>query len=382
MSEKVLLVDDDVNILAGFRRQLRKEFECEVAESGAEGLNRLARSGPFAVVVSDMRMPGMDGIAFLSEVEKWSPDSVRIMLTGNADLQTCIDAVNQGHIFRFLTKPCEPENMAQALDAGMKQYRLVTAERELIHGTLAGCIRTLADILSVVNPPAFSQGTRIRRFVRHIAATLNSKYLWEYEMAAALSQIGCVALPPDILTRITAGHSLTYKQQSILVKHPFVGCQLLSEIPRLNIVALIVGKQKNPPKECVTLHDNMSEEEIVNLGAQMLRVALDLDTLMLQGEPFIRALNTLHTKYGPDHPLVDALMSFEKGAEDRVIMQVSAEELTTNMCAAEDIQDSHGRILVTKGQRLNGPMVYYLQSCAQTQDIKEPLLVEVLTDIK
>ncbi|MFH1417727.1 MAG: response regulator, partial [Planctomycetota bacterium] len=136
MSKKILCVDDDPNILNAYRRGLRRLFEIETAEGGAEGLEAIASQGPFAVVVSDMRMPGMDGIQFLTAVKKRAPESVRIMLTGNADQQTAMDAVNEGSIFRFLTKPCPPEHLAKALTAGIEQYRLITAEKELLGKTL------------------------------------------------------------------------------------------------------------------------------------------------------------------------------------------------------------------------------------------------------
>ena len=379
MTDRVLLVDDDVNALSGFRRQLRKGFQCETAESGAQGLELLGRSGPFAVVVSDMRMPGMDGIAFLKEVERRSPDTVRIMLTGNADLDTCIDAVNQGHIFRFLTKPCPPELMSKTIEAGIHQYGLVCAQRELLHGTVTGCIRTLTDILGVVSPASFSQGARIRRYVRHIAAQLNAPHLWEYEMAATLCQIGCVALPPELLARVTSGRPLTNEQRNIVANHPTIGCQLLAEIPRLNLVALIVGKRRVSVFAPMLPHDHMTEDEIVNLGAQILRVALDLDLLLLRGETFIQALAVLHGRYGADHPLVDTLMSFQKDAADMIVIQVSAKELTPNMAAAEEIKDAKGTLLLAKGQRLSGPMIYHLQGCVQTQEVAEPFLVEILS---
>ncbi len=125
--EKILLVDDEQSVLDAFHRQLRKQFNIETAVSGHDGLKKIADSGPFAVIISDMRMPVMDGITFLVEVHKVAPESVRMMLTGNADQQTAIDAINRGSIFRFLTKPCSPENLSGAIDAGIVQYRLITA---------------------------------------------------------------------------------------------------------------------------------------------------------------------------------------------------------------------------------------------------------------
>ena len=95
MSVKILFVDDDLNILSGFQRQFRKMFTVFTAPGGQVGLEVISEHGPFAVIVSDLRMPGMDGIEFLSHARKSAPDSVRIMLTGNADLHTAMEAVNE-----------------------------------------------------------------------------------------------------------------------------------------------------------------------------------------------------------------------------------------------------------------------------------------------
>jgi len=153
MSEKILLVDDDANILDGYRRSLSREFLMETAMGGPQALKLVTGNGPYAVVVSDMRMPGMDGIQLLSRIKAHSPDTVRIILTGNADMDVAVHAINEGNIFRFLNKPCDKEQMAKTLTAALLQYRLVTAERHLLEQTLSGTIQVLTDVLSLVIPP-------------------------------------------------------------------------------------------------------------------------------------------------------------------------------------------------------------------------------------
>ena len=119
MDEKILFVDDEENVLAAFRRQFKKTFNLETASNSILGLEVLQTEGPFAVVIADFRMPEMDGIQFLSRVKEISPDTVRIMLTGHADLNTAIDAVNSGNIFRFLTKPCPVDILTNAIEIGI-----------------------------------------------------------------------------------------------------------------------------------------------------------------------------------------------------------------------------------------------------------------------
>ena len=95
IGSKILLVDDEENILAGLKRQLRGTFNIETAVGGHNGLQVLQEKGPFAVIVSDMRMPEMNGIQFLVKSAKLYPDTVLMMLTGNADLETAMHAVNK-----------------------------------------------------------------------------------------------------------------------------------------------------------------------------------------------------------------------------------------------------------------------------------------------
>ncbi|MDH3727971.1 MAG: response regulator, partial [Myxococcales bacterium] len=122
---RVLCVDDESNILDGLRRHLRRHFEIHTAPGSREGLGLMeAEEEPFVVVVSDLQMPEMNGIDFLKEVRERSPDTTRILLTGNADLSSAVSAVNEGNIFRFLTKPCPNEVLIQAVSAGVEQHRL------------------------------------------------------------------------------------------------------------------------------------------------------------------------------------------------------------------------------------------------------------------
>ena len=167
--DRILLVDDEPNVVEAYHRRFRKQFQIHSALGGQEGLDMLTAQGPFAVVVSDCRMSLMDGIEFLTRVRDLAPETVRMMLTGNTDLDTALEAVNRGEIFRFLTKPCPPDTFANALVAGIRQYQLIHAEKELLEQTLTGSLNALADILSLVDPEAFGRASRLKRYVRKLA---------------------------------------------------------------------------------------------------------------------------------------------------------------------------------------------------------------------
>ena len=120
MNQRVLFVDDEPNVLEGIQRTLRKQVELQTASSGAEALNLMRETGPFALVVSDMRMPAMNGTQFLAKVREQEPDTVRMILSGQADLADTIAAVNEGHIYRFLSKPIGPSELLRVVRDALK----------------------------------------------------------------------------------------------------------------------------------------------------------------------------------------------------------------------------------------------------------------------
>jgi serine phosphatase RsbU (regulator of sigma subunit) len=127
MKDKILLVDDDAMVLAGLKRQLRNQFNIETALSGEEALKMVAEKGPYAVVISDFLMPGMNGIEFLCRLKANNPETVRMMLTGSDDMPIAIGAVNKGNIFQFHSKPCSADILGEAIKAGIEEYRKISA---------------------------------------------------------------------------------------------------------------------------------------------------------------------------------------------------------------------------------------------------------------
>jgi response regulator RpfG family c-di-GMP phosphodiesterase len=200
----------------------RKIWQLRFALSAAEGLEMMAEK-TFDVVVSDMRMPGMDGIELLTQVKDKYPDTVRMMLTGNTDLETAIAAVNAGNVFRFLTKPCEPEMLVAMLEAGIEQHRLVTAERELLTQTLSGSVKLLTEVLSMADPQRFGQALWLRDSVRTIAHNLKIQHSWEIVLAAMLGDIGCITLPPAVISRAREGGQLSPEEADMVVRVPQIG---------------------------------------------------------------------------------------------------------------------------------------------------------------
>ena len=171
MTPKILCVDDEPNVLRALVRTLSEEFEVDTAEGGEAALAKIA-STSYAVIVSDMRMPNMSGATLLSTVRESNPLTVRVLLTGQTDMDSAIAAVNDGAIFRFLAKPCPPATLVKTIHAAAEQHRLLTAERELLDGTVQGIVRLLTDVLAAASPPVSARAGRLRGMVGHVADVL------------------------------------------------------------------------------------------------------------------------------------------------------------------------------------------------------------------
>ncbi len=358
MAEKILLVDDEPNVLAGYRRTLGSEFTLETAVGGQEALALMGEKGRYAVVVSDMRMAGMDGVQLLSRIKTLSPDTIRVMLTGHADMETAIHAINEGSIFRFLNKPATKEMMAKTFTAALVQYRLVTAEKQLLEQTLSGALQVLTEVLSLLNPAAFSRAARARRYIHHVVTSMKLGNPWQYEVAAMLSQLGCVTLAFETIDAVYKGITLSPEEQAQYDAHPNVAYQLLSKIPRLEPIAWMIRHQNR----AVSQSEN-TELPDIRKGAEVLRLVLEYEQATHQGASRTEAAHTLarqNSEMGPE--FFAALVALDPNAEDGQVQRCSLEELYAGMIIQQDVQTDGGSLLVSTGQEVTPTVISKLKN--------------------
>ena len=380
MRERVLCVDDDASILASYTRVLRKQFEIDGALGGEEALRRLEGGPPYAVVVSDMRMPGMDGAQLLAEFQKRAPDTVRIMLTGQADVSSAIRAVNEGRVFRFLTKPCPPDTLSPVLDAAAAQHRLQITERDVMESTLNATLKVLADVMALVKPAAFGRATRVRRLVSELAGRLGKAGDWKIDTAALLSQLGCLALPEDTLERMYRGQPLTEEEHRLFLEHPRIARDLLEPIPRLEEVAVIIGHQERPYER--GLASSSIAGEALPLGSRILKVACDADVLLAQGASRPHAMRTLRARRDQYDPLVLTVLAeaWEVPEVTYATRSVAVADLGDGMLLVEDLSSRAGVALAARGQEVTAPLRARLGLVARTGGIPDTLCVQVPVD--
>ncbi len=377
MSEKVLFVDDEPNVLDGIRRQIGRKLTMETAGSGAEGLRLVQENGPYAVVVSDMRMPVMSGAQFLTRVRELAPDSVRMILSGQSDMQATIDAVNEGQIFRFLTKPCPPEVLWNVVESGLKQYRLVNTERDLLEKTLSGAVKMLTEVLGLANPVAYSRAARVQRYAQAMAEALEVGNNWQLRLAAMLSQIGCITLPADVLTKIYGGAALSAEEQQLYASHPELAARLLASIPRLEPVAeIIAGQMQRPDLAGAAAIAGRWESRM--LGLMVLRAATELDQLITGGQRPLVALQKLVESW-PQLPqaVADALRRTRLVETEIVVRAIGLADLAPGMVLDEDLKSKNGIRLVPQGQEVTNAVMVRLRSVAGGVGIREPFRVRM-----
>jgi response regulator RpfG family c-di-GMP phosphodiesterase len=365
----ILLVDDEVAILDGLRRQLRREFTVHTATGGAAALELMATE-PVTVVVSDMRMPEMDGATFLCRVRTSHPEVGRILLTGQADTQAAIAAVNEGNIYRFLTKPCPPDVLLEAISSAVEINRLATAERELMASTLRRTVEAFTATLGLAQPVAFARSQRIARTAKELAEALQIQDVWEIEVAAMLGALGCVSLPTSVQEKLDSGRPLDADEAAMQARVPHLSRDLVSSIPRLEGVGAAIGWQR-ARFDGVGNGPGVPSGEELPLATRVLKVAVDFERGRAERPSVQDTIAVLHSDTGSYDPAVlDALTRVHSSDNPvEVPRNVRLDELRPGMVIFDDIRTSTGMLLVGRGGVVTAPLVERLENFAQRDQI-------------
>jgi CheY-like chemotaxis protein len=366
-NRRILCVDDEQLVLEGLERTLFEHFEVTTESSAVQAIGVLEREPAFAVVLSDMRMPELDGASFLTRARQIAPLTSRMLLTGQAEVASAIAAVNHGQILRFLSKPCPPDMLIEALEVGVEQYRLVTAERELLERTVTGCVRLLTEILSLVAPGWFSRTQRIKALVNHMVGKLQLEEAWRFELAALFSLIGCVGLPEATLERVMNNRPLDASEQKAFDEHPLMAHRLLSEIPRFDEIAEMIRLQSAASGPVTN---------DVERGGALLRIAFQIERVTGRGKSVTDAVNELGRKLDPSElPLLKALSDFRNAEGSTTVRSLTVAQMTVQMQLEEDVRTTNGVVVVPKGRELSMILIERLLKFSRAGTLVEPIRV-------
>ena len=363
---RVLCVDDEPRVLEGIHRVFRKHYEISTAQSGAIALQLLAAEAPFEVVISDMRMPEMNGATLLAEFRQRSPDTTRVLLTGQTDIESAIAAVNQGQIFRFLTKPCPPEQLGSAIESAVTQHRLVTSERVLLEQTLVGSIRALTEVLGLVNPEIFGPAMRQHERARATAELLGVADAWHVEVASMLSSVGYVVLPGDVATKLRSGLPLDAAERDMVSQVPAVVERVLAHIPRLDKVrSALIQPEKSG-----------GDARAIPVGARILEAVRALAALEMREGTTARALVALRAS---GRHAVDVLQALSTVCEGRApeIAELAIAQIRVGMVLVSSVHARGGMLLVAAGQPVTDQLLQRLRNFHARLGVVEPVACEI-----
>ena len=352
--EQILFVDDEPNILNAFKRQLQGDFNVICAEGGQAALDMLKSHSDIAVIVSDMRMPGIDGIKVLTAYKQNAPDTIRILLTGYTDLDSAIEAINTGNIFRFLTKPCNIDLLKNTLNEAIRQYQLVTTEKTLLEKTLKGSIKILIDLLAVTNPVAFGRSQRIRKYMVTALRELDMGNRWVFEMSSLLSQIGFITIPVETIQKYMAGEMLANIEKEMIEKYPATSAELLGNIPRLEQVAKMIGGM-NETGAYTTMPFFDLKYKTEAIGSILLKIISEFDLLTYQNMDAATAIDILARNPATNCPEVLRIIKETAPviSQNDKTREVAVDALSVGMILAQDVKTSNAINIASKGQEVS-----------------------------
>lgn len=360
MNQRVLLVDDEANLLQSLKRLLRGRYDLTLAVGGQTAIDQIRHEDPFAVIVCDMQMPDVSGLDVLSAACEHSSDSSRIMLTGNVDQQTTVDAINSGAVFRFLNKPCPTEKLCVAIEDGIRQFQLLNTEKELLSETVRGAVSLVSNVMALTNPTLADRGVETGHLARRMAEHLGWEDPWQYEVAAMLANVGCIGSPKPPARNDSHDDSQSRALNS---------SQLVSQIPRLETVAEIIRCQFEN-----SLPNDTSN--VIRRGSHLLRTLSGFNRLR-DDQSVAVALDKLDEDSIYDSSIIAALRSIL--VDGMSIKSLSISNLRIGMVLEDDLCTNNDILLLRKGTELNSHLLNRISIVDKASGIKEPIVVRVET---
>lgn len=375
---RVLVCDAEGHVHHALRRALTDVADVLSCTNVEDGLDALRRHGPFAVLIGEVRVGDDDGLRLLEEARELAPGTVRIVLTGHGDHESAQRAVNRAAVFRYLTKPIRPADIVTEVQAALVHHGRGLGEDDLLDRTLRRSIDALIEVLGLVNPPALERSEKIEYYVSRMASQIVVGDRREYKRAAALSQLGCVTIPPETLKRIFAGQPVSQEERSMFAAAPEVASTIIGSIPQLERVAQMIAWQRFGRADFEKIPEADVSGPVV-VGAQMLKIAQDYDRLLSIGKRHQEAVNMLRSRRGVYiESLLDALAVLDSNAdESTVILSIRVEDLAIGMTFDEDVTAPNNVVLVDKGQAVTMALIKRLRNFAGGIGVNEPFRVRV-----
>ena len=375
MDEKfrILIVDDEPNNLKLFQQIFGGTYDLKFARDGTNALIATDKHKPDLILL-DIMMPKMDGYEVCRRLKANKKTAgipvIFVTALGAVDDETkgfqlgCVD---------YITKPISPSIALARVKTHIELKNSKEKVEKLLSKTLTGALKMMSDLISMVNPVVLSQSSRLKRCAGEIGKKHGLEGLWRLEIAATLSQIGTIAIPPGTLLKARNGEILDADEQKLMDSYPAIGKDLLKNIPRLETVAEIIGRQKDPLPDTV-----LEAWDFITISCQILKMVCDYDNLIISGKSKSKAFSILmQNKKAYSEKLLKILIDIENSSQEGAKKSVNLSGLREGMVLLEDVIRDTDVILLKKFTEISENNLFLLQKNAKIQKIHEPIEVMV-----
>jgi CheY-like chemotaxis protein len=338
----IMIVDDNPANLKLLEEMLRQQgYETRLFPLGRLAL-AAANKEPPDVILLDINMPEINGYEVCGRLQS-NPRLCEIPVIFISALNETEDKVKGFRVggADYISKPFQFEEVQARVETQLKLRRTQVAERDLLERTLGGVVETLWELVQLTSPPLALRSRAIRDIVLRITRQTGIKYAWQYELAATLSLVGCIALPDDVFDRAYCHEGLSPGEDRMFQAHPERAAKLLSNIPRLEVVAEMIRGQQRPDARA-------SIAEQSRQGAQMLNLAMEFDRRIYRGATPASALAELRLLRRFDGAMLDALQGHSPAQAESEARRLPIRELRAGMVLEQDILRQDGAFVVLK----------------------------------
>lgn len=397
-NKKVLFVDDEENLLNSFISLMRKEdVDVHILQDSTQIDSMLSENGPFALVLSDQRMPGLNGAELLAKVALKNPETIRVLVTGYSDYNETVQAINSGGISQYISKPWDDDKLKKIINLLVKQYNLENENKflfneiklknskltELLDGTILNSTHLLVDILSYINPNAAAQTEKVKELGLPILDKINNlshQDIWEIKIALDLFNLGIAILPTWVQIVLNKEGLDSISRFEVSKDHQLLAAKLLEEIPGFEGVAKIIKFSNKNWDGSGTPEEIEISKYKLPIGARLLKILLDFQKLQFSNYKDIELLKSMAkrpNKYDLDLlQLIIKSYTIKKSIKIKQI-KVFSKELKPGMIVLDTIRTLSGVKLINPNTILTNTSITAIKSWERFKDKIEPINVEV-----
>ncbi len=382
IAEKVLMVDDNPKVLAVYERQFSSVIDVKFAESAQKALELFESEGNFSLLVTDYQLPEMTGLELIHKVREISPSTVTMVLTGYADLDLAMKAINECRVFKFLAKPCNTKVLAAAMIDGLRESRrLAITDQQNLDGILTGTIQILTEMIMVANEKSFRKGRRVQHYAKELAKFLGIDDHVSFETAALFSLLGHIGFSDELNEKLASKAPLNEYEAQLISSAPETAENLLSHIPKFAPIAKIVRySNKNFDGSGFPIDDVKGES--IPFESRVLKILYDIVHLADTYDDFSSIHELLRQnpeKY--DSQLLEEVfrgldkLGLKSSEVARVVRKVNISEFKMGDILLSDVETIEGKLLFSSGKIVTKEIMKKLYQFANVTPVKEPIVI-------